>query len=262
MTASSALIGWSQPVAPMDKVTMSYGPASDPSNQTSVDVFPPDKQYSVGGLKPDTEYKVSLISKSGDATSDPVTTTFTTGSRLIAVHADSAEIINAVCVFIVNNVFTVALDAPTDLQAMSQTDDSITLEWTNSQADVESYLVKYSPISGATHGEELVPRGPGVSTTATITGTGQTNATTHSLCQSYHVVSFLLSFFAAGLKPGTEYGIGVTAVKNERESLPATTNAATGERRSRAAAVQTLILNTPFINVHRLEFVDRNRVTK
>lgn len=31
------------------------------------------------------------------------------------------------------------------------------------------------------------------------------------------------------MKPGTEYGIGVTAVKNERESLPATTNAATGE---------------------------------
>ena len=33
-----------------------------------------------------------------------------------------------------------------------------------------------------------------------------------------------------GLRPGTEYGIGVTAVKDERESLPATTNAATGER--------------------------------
>lgn len=32
----------------------------------------------------------------------------------------------------------------------------------------------------------------------------------------------------AGLTPGTEYGIGVTAVKNERESLPATTNAETG----------------------------------
>lgn len=35
----------------------------------------------------------------------------------------------------------------------------------------------------------------------------------------------------AGLKPGTEYGIGVTAVKNERESLPATINAETGTRR-------------------------------
>lgn len=45
----------------------------------------------------------------------------------------------------------------------------------------------------------------------------------------------------AGLKPGIEYGIGVTAVKNERESLPATTNAATGERGCRAA-VQTVFL--------------------
>lgn len=33
----------------------------------------------------------------------------------------------------------------------------------------------------------------------------------------------------AGLRPGTEYGIGVTAMKNETESLPATTNAETGE---------------------------------
>lgn len=63
-----------------------------------------------------------------------------------------------------------------------------------------------------------------------------------SLNQSYQVVNFSVSM--SGLKPGMEYGIGVTAVKNERESLPATTNAATGERRCRAA-VQTLVLNTP-----------------
>lgn len=84
------------------------------------------------------------------------------------------------------NVFTLALDAPTDLLAVSQTDDSITLEWTNSQADVGSYQVKYSPISGATHGEELVPRGPGDTTKATITGKDQgdkhlTSTTTHYL---------------------------------------------------------------------------------
>ncbi|XP_044030150.1 tenascin isoform X8 [Siniperca chuatsi] len=170
VTDSSALVSWSQPVAPMGRVTMFYGPSSDPSDETSVEIFPPDKQYSIDGLRPDTEYKVSLISRSGDITSDPVTATFIT-----------------------------ALDAPTDLQAVSQTEDSITLEWTNSQADVGSYRVKYSPISGATHGEELFPRGPGDTTKATITG----------------------------LKPGTEYGIGVTAVKNEMESLPATTNAAT-----------------------------------
>lgn len=42
-----------------------------------------------------------------------------------------------------------------------------------------------------------------------------------------HLFSFSLY---SGLRPGTEYGIGVTAVKKERESLPATTNAATGEQ--------------------------------
>ncbi|XP_026152993.1 tenascin isoform X10 [Mastacembelus armatus] len=170
VTDSAALVSWSQSVAPMDRATMFYHPTSDPSDETSVDISPPDKQYSIDGLKPDTEYTVSLISRSGDLTSDPVTTTFTT-----------------------------ALDAPKHLQAVSQTDNSITLEWTNSQADVGSYRVKYSPISGETHGEEVFPQRPGDTTRATITG----------------------------LKAGTEYGIGVTAVKNERESLPATTNAAT-----------------------------------
>lgn len=63
-----------------------------------------------------------------------------------------------------------ALDPPTDAQAASQTADSITLEWTNSQADVSSYRVKYSPISGSAHGEKVFPRGSGHTTQATITG--------------------------------------------------------------------------------------------
>ncbi|XP_047228736.1 tenascin isoform X6 [Girardinichthys multiradiatus] len=170
VTDSSALITWFLPVAPVDRITLFYMPSSDPSDETTVDVSPPDKQYNIDSLRPDTEYIVSIISRRGETTSDPATTTFTTG-----------------------------LDAPTGAQAVSQTDDSITLEWTNSQADVSSYRVKYSPISGSTHGERAFPRGSGHTTQATITG----------------------------LKPGTEYGVGVTAVKNERESLPATTNAAT-----------------------------------
>ncbi|KAM7392502.1 hypothetical protein PAMA_007563 [Pampus argenteus] len=170
VTESSSLVSWSEPVAPIDKVTMFYGPSSDPTDETSAEILSPDKQYSIDGLRPDTEYKVTLISRSRDISSHPVSTTFTT-----------------------------ALDPPKDLQAVSQTDSSITLEWSNSEADVGSYRVKYSPISGAAHGEEMFPRGPGGTTKATITG----------------------------LKPGTEYGIGVTAVKNERESLPATANAAT-----------------------------------
>uniref|UniRef100_A0A3Q2SRD8 Tenascin Ca n=1 Tax=Fundulus heteroclitus TaxID=8078 RepID=A0A3Q2SRD8_FUNHE len=170
VTDSSALISWNLPVAPVDGVTLIYVPSSNPSDETTEDISPADKQYNMDALRPDTEYTVSIISKRGEATSDPITTTFAT-----------------------------ALDAPTYAQAVSQTDDSITLEWTNSQADVGSYRVKYSPISGSSHGERVFPRGSGRTTQATITG----------------------------LKPGTEYGLGVTAVKNERESLPATTNAAT-----------------------------------
>lgn len=37
---------------------------------------------------------------------------------------------------------------------------------------------------------------------------------------------------SVGLRPGTEYGMGVTAVKEERESLPTTTNAVTGRKLS------------------------------
>ncbi|XP_033979427.1 tenascin-like isoform X1 [Trematomus bernacchii] len=170
VTDSSALVSWSLPVAPMDRLTLAYRPSSEPSQEAIVGVSIPETQYSIDSLTPDTEYTVSLISRSRDVSSDPVIATFTT-----------------------------ALDAPKDLKAVSQTDESITLQWTNSQADVDNYLVKYTPLSGATHGEELFPRGPGDTTKATITG----------------------------LKPGTEYGIGVTAVKNDRESFPATTNAAT-----------------------------------
>ncbi|XP_062414882.1 tenascin-like isoform X1 [Pungitius pungitius] len=170
VTDSSALVVWSQPASPTDRLAMVYGPSAEPSDKTRVDVPPADKQHSLGALRPDTEYKVSLVSSSGGLSSHPAVATFTT-----------------------------ALDPPVDLRAVSQTEDSVTLEWTNSRADAGGYLVKYSPISGATHGEELFPRGPGQTTRATITG----------------------------LHPGTEYGIGVTATKNERQSLPATTNAAT-----------------------------------
>lgn len=130
------------------------------------------------------------------------------------------------------NICILALDAPKHLRAVSQTDTSITLEWTNSQADVGGYRVKYSPISGSAHGEDVFPRGPGDTTRATVTGEGQIDEhelLTPSLNWSRQGVIFLLSLCMAGLNPGTEYGIGVTAMKKERESLPATANAETGE---------------------------------
>lgn len=83
VTDTSALVSWSQPVAPTDRVTMTYGPSSDPSGRISVDVFPPDKQSSIDGLRPDTEYQVSLVSRRGEQeSSEPVTAAFTTGACL------------------------------------------------------------------------------------------------------------------------------------------------------------------------------------
>ncbi|XP_046904527.1 tenascin isoform X2 [Hypomesus transpacificus] len=99
----------------------------------------------------------------------------------------------------VYETFLTDLDAPRDLQATELTDESITLEWRNSLAKVDNYRIKYGPLSGGDHGELIFPSGPRDTSQAKITG----------------------------LRPGTEYGMGVTAVKEERESLPTTTNAVT-----------------------------------
>ncbi|KAJ8379675.1 hypothetical protein SKAU_G00004530 [Synaphobranchus kaupii] len=166
---SSALITWFQPVAQVDEISMSYGPSAA-TKRTTVELLPLETQYHVDSLNPDTEYEVSLVSKRGGMTSEPVYETFTTD-----------------------------LDAPKGLRTVAHTDESITLEWRNSRADVRNYRIKYGPLAGGAHGEMMFPSGPRNATRAAITG----------------------------LKPGTEYGMGVTAVKEERESLPATTNAAT-----------------------------------
>ncbi|KAJ8263371.1 hypothetical protein COCON_G00158280 [Conger conger] len=169
VTDSSALITWFQPVAQVDGIIMSYGPKADSKRET-VDLLPMETQYHIDSLNPDTEYEVLLKSQRRTMTSKPVSETFTTD-----------------------------LDAPKELRTVMQTDESITLEWRNSRADVPSYRIKYGPLAGGMHGEMMFPSGERDTTRAAITG----------------------------LRPGTEYGMGVTAVKEERESLPATTNAAT-----------------------------------
>ncbi|XP_043095564.1 tenascin isoform X3 [Puntigrus tetrazona] len=132
--------------------------------------------------------------------------------------------------------FTTGLDAPTDLKAVDQTDSSITLEWKNSRSSIDGYRVKYGPIAGGGHGEDTFPRRAGDTTWATITG----------------------------LKPGAEYGIGVTAIQNERESEPATTNALTDldpprdlEVRDSTETTLELVWKRPRakISTYRLAFV-------
>ncbi|NWS40678.1 TENA protein, partial [Probosciger aterrimus] len=99
----------------------------------------------------------------------------------------------------VKEVFVTDLDAPKNLKRVSQTDSSITLEWKNSHANIDNYRIKFAPISGGDHAEITVPKSNQATTRATLTG----------------------------LRPGTEYGIGVTAVRQDRESAPATINAGT-----------------------------------
>lgn len=55
---------------------------------------------------------------------------------------------------------------------MSQTDNSITLEWKNSHANVDNYRIKFAPISGGDHVEITVPKGSQATTRATLTGRG------------------------------------------------------------------------------------------
>uniref|UniRef100_A0A452TKQ2 Tenascin n=1 Tax=Ursus maritimus TaxID=29073 RepID=A0A452TKQ2_URSMA len=167
---TTALITWFKPLAEIDGVELSYGIKDVPGDRTTIDLTHDENQYSIGNLKPDTEYEVSLISRRGDMSSNPAKETFTTG-----------------------------LDAPRNLRRVSQTDNSITLEWKNGKAAVDSYRIKYAPISGGDHAEVEVPRSQQATTRTTLTG----------------------------LRPGTEYGIGVSAVKADKESDPATINAAT-----------------------------------
>ncbi|KAM4662330.1 tenascin isoform 2-T3 [Discoglossus pictus] len=99
----------------------------------------------------------------------------------------------------VSETFTTDLDTPKNLRKVSQTDSTITLEWKNTLANVDYYRIKFAPLSGGDHEEMTVPRSNQATTKATLTG----------------------------LRPGTEYGIGLTAVKQDRESSPATINAGT-----------------------------------
>uniref|UniRef100_A0A8B9M030 Tenascin n=1 Tax=Accipiter nisus TaxID=211598 RepID=A0A8B9M030_9AVES len=170
VTDTTALITWSKPLAEIEGIELTYGPKDIPGDRTTIDLSEDENQYSIGNLRPHTEYEVTLISRRGDMESDPM-----------------------------KEIFVTDLDAPRNLKRVSQTDNSITLEWKNSHANIDNYRIKFAPISGGDHAEITVPKGNQATTRATLTG----------------------------LRPGTEYGIGVTAVRQDRESAPATINAGT-----------------------------------
>ncbi|NXG61108.1 TENR protein, partial [Hemiprocne comata] len=95
--------------------------------------------------------------------------------------------------------FNTEIDAPKNLRVGSRTPASLELTWDNSEAEVHSYRVVYSTLAGEHYHEVLVPRDTGPTTRATLTD----------------------------LVPGTEYGIGISAVMDSQQSVPATMNART-----------------------------------
>ncbi|XP_028986644.1 tenascin-R isoform X5 [Betta splendens] len=106
----------------------------------------------------------------------------------------------------VSTEFTTALsffseiDAPKNLRLVSKTSTTLELEWDNSEAEVDGYQVVYSTLAGDQYDKVIVPRNEGATTKTTLTD----------------------------LLPGTEYGIGVSAMKDSNQSTPATMNARTG----------------------------------
>uniref|UniRef100_A0A3Q3XFX3 Uncharacterized protein n=1 Tax=Mola mola TaxID=94237 RepID=A0A3Q3XFX3_MOLML len=100
----------------------------------------------------------------------------------------------------ISTEFTTEIDAPKNLRLVSKTSTTLELEWDNSEAEVEGYQVVYSTLAGDQYDKVIVPRNEGATTKTTLTD----------------------------LLPGTEYGIGISALKGSNQSTPATVNARTG----------------------------------
>ncbi|XP_055498026.1 tenascin-R [Leucoraja erinacea] len=96
-------------------------------------------------------------------------------------------------------VFTTEIDAPKNLRVVAQGFSKLDLEWDTSQADIDKYRVVYSTLAGGQYHEMIVPKSTGPSSKITLTD----------------------------LLPSTEYGIGISAVKETKQSVPITMNTRT-----------------------------------
>ncbi|CDQ70547.1 unnamed protein product [Oncorhynchus mykiss] len=100
----------------------------------------------------------------------------------------------------ISTEFSTEIDAPKNLQVLSKASTTLELEWDNSEVEVEGYQVVYSTLAGDRYDKVIVPRNDGPTSRTTLTD----------------------------LLPGTEYGIGISAMLGTNRSSPATMNARTG----------------------------------
>ncbi|KAM9326272.1 tenascin-R [Gastrophryne carolinensis] len=259
VTQTSVEVQWEPPLFPIDGWEISFTPKNNEGGLT-VQLPSSVTSYNQTGLKPGEEYTISIISLKDQARSPPTSGSVSTvidGPSNIIVRdvSDTVAFVEwtpprAKLDFIqlqygpinveaerttfrlqpplsqysmqvlrpgsqyevslcgiqgetrsdpVSAVFFTELDAPKNLRMMGRASSTLELEWDNCDAEGDGYLVVFSTLAGDLYHELRVPRNPGLTTKATLTD----------------------------LIPGTEYGIGISAIRGHLQSSPATMNART-----------------------------------
>ncbi|XP_072275832.1 tenascin-R isoform X2 [Pyxicephalus adspersus] len=259
VTQTSVEVQWEPPVFPIDGWEISFTPKNNEGGLT-VQLPSSVTSYNQTGLKPGEEYTISIISLKEQARSPPTSGSVSTAidgpsnilvrdvsdtvafvewtpprARLdfiqlqygpingegekttfrlqpplsqysMQVLRPGSQYMVSVCGIRgdtrsdpVTTTFTTELDAPKNLRVMGRGSTTLELEWDNSEAEGDGYRVVFSTLAGDQYHELRIPRHSGQTTKATLTD----------------------------LIPGTEYGIGISAIRDHLHSAPATMNART-----------------------------------
>ncbi|KAM5148287.1 tenascin-R [Mantella aurantiaca] len=259
VTQTSVEVQWEPPLFPIDGWEISFTPKNNEGGLT-VQLPSSVTSYNQTGLKPGEEYTISIISLKDQARSPPTSGSVSTvidgpSNILVRDVSDTVAFVEwtpprakldfiqlqygpingegekttfrlqpplsqysmqvlrpgsqyevSVCGIrgdthsdLVTSTFTTELDAPKNLRVMGRASTTLELEWDNSEAEGDGYRVVFSTLAGDQYHELRIPRHSGQTTKATLTD----------------------------LIPGTEYGIGISAIRDNLHSAPATMNART-----------------------------------
>ncbi|XP_006276492.2 fibronectin isoform X5 [Alligator mississippiensis] len=160
VTETTISINWRTKTETITGFQVDAIPASG-QNPIRRTIRPDLRMYTITGLQPGTDYKIHLYALNDNARSSPVVIDASTN-----------------------------VDAPSNLQFLTTTSNSLLVTWQPPRAKITGYIIKYNK-PGA-QPKELLPRPRPGTTEATI----------------------------IGLEPGTEYTIYIIAVKNNQKSEP------------------------------------------
>ncbi|XP_029105979.1 tenascin-N [Scleropages formosus] len=164
ITEDAVTVTWDQTLADVDGYMISYSSADGSSED--IPVGPDSTSYRLTGLRPGVLYTVYVWGVKDDLT-----------SRKSSTQAETE------------------LDAPTNLETVEVTEDTVTVTWDSMLADVDGYMVSYSSVEGSS---EEIPVGADST--------------------SYRI---------AELTPGVLYTVYIWGVKGDRSSKKSSTQAET-----------------------------------